>query len=94
MAKFVAKLKATPDGDGNLLDHSLIMWGCGMSNPNIHTYEPLPFVLLGGDSGKLQGGRHIVLPQRTAVANLHLTLAQRGGVETETFGDSTGTISL
>jgi hypothetical protein len=65
-----------------------------MSNPNIHTYDPLPFVLAGGDSGHLKGGRHIVLPQGTAVANLHLTLAQRAGVQTETFGDSTGTIPL
>jgi hypothetical protein len=47
VAKFLAKLKATPDGDGSLLDHSLVMWGCGMSNPNIHTYDPLPFVLAG-----------------------------------------------
>jgi hypothetical protein len=94
VAKFLAKLKATPDGDGSLLDHSLVMWGCGMSNPNIHTYDPLPFVLAGGDSGHLKGGRHIVLPAGTAVANLHLTLAQRAGVQTETFGDSTGTIPL
>ena len=94
VAKFLAKLKATPDGDGSLLDHSLVMWGCGMSNPNIHTYDPLPFVLTGGDSGHLKGGRHIVMPAGTAVANLHLTLAQRGGVQTETFGDSTGTIPL
>jgi len=94
VAKFLAKLKATPDGDGTLLDHSLVMWGCGMSNPNIHTYDPLPFVLMGGDSGQLKGNRHIVLPKDTAVGNLHLTLAQRGGVEMDKFGDSTGTIPL
>jgi len=94
VAKFLAKMKATPDGDGTLLDHSLVMWGCGMSNPNIHSYDPLPFVLVGGGSGRLKGGRHLVLPSGTAVANLHLTLAQRGGVELDKFGDSTGTIPL
>jgi hypothetical protein len=94
VARLLAKMKATPDGDGNLLDHALVMWGCGMSNPNIHTYNPLPFVLVGGDSGHLKGGRHLVLPADTAVGNLHLTLAQRGGVDTERFGDSTGTIPL
>lgn len=94
VSKFLAKMKATPDGDGSLLDHSLVMWGCGMSNPNIHTYDPLPFVLVGGDSGHLKGGRHIVLPSGTPAGNLHLTLAQRGGVEMDSFGDSTGTVPL
>jgi hypothetical protein len=95
VARFLQKMKATPDGDGTLLDHSLVMWGCGMSNPNIHTYDPLPFALIGGDTGRLEGGRHIVLPRETPAANLHLTLAQRGGIDIETFGDSsTGTIPL
>ena len=93
VAKFLAKMKATPDGDGNLLDHSMVMWGCGMSNPNIHTYDPLPFVLAGGDSGHLKGGRHIVLPKGTAVANLHLTVLNLLGMPQGQFGNSTGVLA-
>jgi len=93
IAKYLEKLKSIPDGNGTLLDNSLLLWGSGMANPNIHTFDPLPVVLLGGDSGRL-GGRHVVAKEGTPMANLLLTLAQSGGVETDRFGDSTGTVSL
>jgi hypothetical protein len=94
VAKYLEKLKSIPDGEGTLLDNSLLLWGSGMANPNIHTFDPLPVVLLGGDSGRLKGGRHVIEKEGTPMANLLLTLAQNGGVETERFGDSTGTVSL
>jgi len=95
VSKFVTKLKNTPDGAGSLLDNSLFMVGCGMSDGNTHTFEPLPFALFGGDSGRLNGYRQIAVPEHTPLANLHLTLARRGGAKMDTFGDSsTGTIDL
>jgi hypothetical protein len=95
VSKFLTKLKATPDGAGSLLDHSQFLVGCGMSDGNNHSFEPLPVALFGGDSGHLKGGRSIILPELTPIANLHLTLAQRGGAKMEHFGDcSTGTIDL
>jgi hypothetical protein len=94
VAKYLAKLKATPDGNATLLDNSLLLWGSGMSNPNIHTFDPLPVVLLGGDSGHLKAGRHLVQEEGTPMGNLLLALARKGGVELDRFGDSTGAISL
>jgi hypothetical protein len=95
VSKFVTKLKNTPDGAGSLLDNSLFMLGCGMSEGNIHSFEPLPVALFGGDSGHLKGNRHFAVPEHTPLANLHLTLARRGGAKIDTFGDSsTGTIDL
>jgi hypothetical protein len=94
VAKHLAKLKATPDGNANLLDNSLLMWGSGMSNPNVHSFDPMPAVLLGGNSGRLKGDRHLVVPDGTPMANLLLSLARSGGVETDSFGDSTGAIDL
>ncbi len=94
VAKHLARLKATPDGNATLLDNSLLLWGSGMSNPNTHTFDPLPVVLLGGDSGHLKAGRHLVQPEGTPMGNLLLALARNGGVEMESFGDSTGEVSL
>ena len=94
IAKYLAKLQATPDGEGTLLDNSLTLWGSGLSNPNIHTYDPLPCVLLGGDSGHLKGDRHLVQAEGTPMGNLMLALARNGGVELDKYGDSTGAVSL
>ncbi len=91
-ADFVDKLAKTPDGDGSLLDHSLFMYGSNMSNSDRHNNYPLPIVLVGGANGTLKGGRHLLLPERTPVANLHLTVLNKLGLETKTFGDSTGLI--
>jgi hypothetical protein len=91
---FVAKLAGTPDGQGTLLDHSIFMYGSNMSNSDRHDNYPEPNILVGGGAGRMRlGGQHIVLPERTPIANLHLTLLQKVGVERDKFGDSTGTIA-
>jgi hypothetical protein len=93
-AAFIAKLAATSDGDGTLLDHSIFLYGSNMSNSDLHNNYPEPNILVGGGNSKMKlGGQHIVLPERTPIANLHLTLLQKIGVEREKFGDSTGTIA-
>jgi hypothetical protein len=93
-AEFVAKMAATPDGQGTLLDHSIFMYGSNMSNSDLHNNYPEPNIVVGGGNGKMKlGGQHLVLPERTPIANLHLTLLQKAGVERDKFGDSTGIIS-
>jgi len=93
-AGFVKKMAETPDGQGSLLDHSIFMYGSNMSNSDRHDNYPEPNIVVGGGSGKMKlGGQHLVLPERTPIANLHLTLLQKVGVERDTFGDSTGTIA-
>jgi hypothetical protein len=86
---FVEKLRATPDGDGSLLDHSMIVYGAGMSDGNAHAPNNLPLVLLGGGCGKLKGGRHIRFKD-TPLANLHINLLDKLGVHVEKIGDSSG----
>ncbi len=81
---------ATPDGDGSLLDHIILLYGSGISNSDRHTHGPLPTLLLGGGAGTLKGGRHLVYPEDTPLTNLHLTLLNKMGVPAETLGDSTG----
>jgi Protein of unknown function (DUF1552) len=92
-AKFIGKMAATPDGDGSLLDHSIFMYGSNMSNSDRHNNYPLPIMLLGGGSGALKGGRHIMPADKTPVANLHLTVLNKLGIEQARFGDSTGLIA-
>ena len=93
-AGFVKKMAETPDGQGSLLDHSIFMYGSNMSNSDRHDNYPEPNIVVGGGNGKMKlGGQHIVLPERTPIANLHLTLLQKVGVERDKFGDSTGTIA-
>ncbi len=93
-AEFIAKMASTPDGQGTLLDHSIFMYGSNMSNSDRHDNYPEPNILVGGGNGKMKlGGQHIVLAERTPIANLHLTILQKVGVEREKFGDSTGTIA-
>ena len=87
MAKFAAKLAALPDGDGNMLDHSLMFFGSNMSNSNAHNHAPLPSALIGGANGKVKGGQHLKYPDGTPLSNLLLTVAQRAGVETDKVGD-------
>ncbi|HWL64018.1 MAG TPA: DUF1552 domain-containing protein [Steroidobacteraceae bacterium] len=92
-AKFLDKMAATPDGDGTLLDHSIFMYGSNMSNSDRHNNYPLPVILVGGGNGKLKGGRHIVPPEKTPIANLHLTVLNKLGIPREKLGDSTGYIA-
>jgi hypothetical protein len=92
-SEFLDKLKATPDGDGNLLDHSLLYWGSGMSNGNAHDRSNPPAVLVGGAHGRLTGNRHIDAKDAPS-ANLLLALGHLAGVEVEKFGASTGRLDL
>ena len=92
LARFIDKLRATPDGDGTLLDQSLVFYGSGMGNPNVHATDPLPMIAVGGGAGR--GDRHVVLPERTEIGNLWLTLANSFEVPLDTFGESTGTVEV
>jgi len=91
---FLDQMAATPDGEGSILDNSIFMYGSNMSNSDRHDNYPVPNLLVGGGQGTLkQGGQHIVLPERTPIANLHLTLLNKLGIEAERFADSTGIIA-
>lgn len=89
-AEYLAKLKATPEGEGTLLDHSLILYGSGIGNPNVHDHSNLPILVAGGASSGLKGNRHIRYSKPTPLANLHLSLLDKVGVPLESFADSTG----
>src|SRR5690349_7130505 len=91
-AYFLEKLKATREGDGTLLDHSLVLYGSGMGNPNVHDHKNLPIIVAGGAAGRMKGGRHLKYDQPTPLANLHLTLLDRVGVRLDRFADSSGKI--
>ena len=90
----VQKLRDSPDGEGNLLDHSLLMYGSGMSNSNQHDHAPLPIVLVGGAAGTLKGGRHLRVPANTPLSNLQVAMLHKLGIEEKSFGDSTGVVDL
>jgi hypothetical protein len=92
-AAFVKRLAQTPEGDGTLLDHSLILFGSNMSNSDKHNNDPLPSALLGHASGRVKGGQHLHYPQDTPHANLLLTMLNRIGVPLEKFGNSTGALA-
>jgi Protein of unknown function (DUF1552) len=94
LAYFIAKLQATPDGDGTLLDHSMILFGSSMSNPNEHNHFPLPLVLIGGASGQLTGGRHLKFPERTPMSNMLLSMLDKAGIHMDKLGDSTGKLDI
>jgi hypothetical protein len=94
LAYFIDKLQSTPDGDGSLLDHSVVLFGSSMSNGNQHDHAPLPVVVVGGASGELKGGRHIVAPEHTPMSNLLLALLDKFGVQQKSFGDSTAKLEI
>jgi len=91
-AYYLEKLKATSEGDGSLLDHSLILYGSGMGDPNIHNHINLPVIVAGGRAGGAKGARHIKYAEPTPLANLHLTLLERVGVRMDAFADSKGRV--
>jgi hypothetical protein len=93
-AWFLQKLQETPEGDGSLLDHSLFLYGAGLSNPNTHAHTDLPLLVVGGGAGRLQGGRHIAFSGQTPMTNLLLSLLDKVGVRAETLGDSNGRIPI
>jgi hypothetical protein len=97
MTKFaylVERLQKTPDGDGTLLDHSVVLYGSSLSDGNQHNFSPLPIVLAGGASGRLKGGRHLVFQKDTHMSNLLLALLDTLGAKADTFGDSTGMLTI
>ncbi len=89
-AYFIGKLQSTPDGDGTLLDHSMVVYGSGLADGNRHTHHDLPVLMAGGGCGTLRTGHHIRFPQETPMTNLYLSLLDRVGVRPETLGDSNG----
>ncbi|WP_339612658.1 DUF1552 domain-containing protein [uncultured Rubinisphaera sp.] len=92
-ARFVQKLKSIPEGEGTLLDHSMILYGSGISDANRHRHEDLPIVIAGKASGQLQTGRHLVYEKETPMANLYLSMLDRMGTPVDAFGDSTGRLT-
>src|SRR6185503_18394266 len=93
VASLLQKLGSTPDGDGTLLDHALVVYGSGMSNANQHDHHPLPMLVAGG-AGGVRGGRHLAVPEDTAAANLLLGVLQKLDVPLESFADSTGAVEI
>ena len=94
LSKYLTRLRATPDGDGSLLDHLTIMYGSGISNSTRHSGQNLPLLLLGGGAGRLDGGRHLKYPEKTSNANLLVTLMDKLDVPVEKIGGSTGKLPL
>lgn len=92
-ARFLEQLRNTSDGDGSLLDHSILLYGSNMSNANLHDANPLPSALFGHGYGRIKGGQHIVCPPDTPLANLLLTVLERGQIPVESLGNSTGLIT-
>ncbi len=93
-AGYLAKLRATPDGDGSLLDHVTILYGSGISNSNAHSGDNLPVMLVGGGAGRLKGGRHLVYKDKPSMANLLVTLMDKLDVPVERLGGSTGRLPI
>ena len=89
-AYMLERLQATPDGAGNLLDNSMILFGSSIGDGNLHTHHDLPIVLAGGGAGQVKGNRHLTFPKDTPLNNLLLTMLANAGVPAEQFGDSTG----
>ncbi|MEP7353409.1 MAG: DUF1552 domain-containing protein [Acidobacteriota bacterium] len=93
LAHFLGKLKATPEGDSNLLDNSTILFGSALSNSNLHNHSPLPVLLAGRATGKIKGGQHLKYAENTPMANLLVNIMQNVDVEQKSIGDSTGPLS-
>jgi hypothetical protein len=94
VAEFISKLKNTPDGDGNLLDHSLVLFGSGMGNSNVHAHKRVPFVMVGHASGAIKGNMHVRSKEGTPQANGLLSLLHKLGIENSFHGESNGTIEF
>jgi hypothetical protein len=95
LAYYLEKLRSTPDGDGSLLDHSMVLYGSSICDGNAHTHHDLPLVLVGGAAGQLKGGRHLRYPKETPMNNLLLTILDKAKVPVpEKLGDSTAELKL
>ena len=93
-ARYLTKLRATPDGDGNLLDNMTILYGSGISNSTRHSGQNLPLLVLGGGAGSLTGGQHLTYSEDPGMANLLVTLMDKLGVPVDKIGASTGALPL
>lgn len=93
-AHFLQRLSDTPDGDGTLLDHSAVLYGCGISDSNQHLHNNLPVLIAGGGNGTIRGNRHVRVPEGTPVTNLYLSLLDRMEVHADAIGDSTGKLEV
>jgi hypothetical protein len=93
-AYLLTKMKSTPDGDGTLLDNSMIVYGSAINDGNSHSHVDLPVLIAGHAGGLLKGGRHMASPKGTPMTNLYRTLLDRLNVHPESIGDSTGTVDL
>jgi len=91
---FLEKLRNTPDGDGNLLDHTVVLWGSPMGDSNVHAHKRLPVLLAGRANGRIKGNQHVKCKDETPYANVLLTLLHKVGVEQDIIGDSTGEITI
>jgi hypothetical protein len=92
--RFLEKLQATPDGDGTLLDRSLLLYGAGLSNPNTHAHTDLPLLVVAGRDSRIEGNRHVAFRGQVPMTNLLLTLLDKAGVHADTLGDSNGRVPL
>jgi len=93
-AGFLDKLRKTPDGEGNLLDHSMILYGSGMSNGNVHSHDILPALIAGGAAGRLKGNLHVKAPLMTPLSNLLVAMLDKAGIAADRLGDSSGRIDI
>jgi hypothetical protein len=93
LAYYLERLKATKDGDGTLLDHVMMVYGCGIADGNLHTNEDLPIMLIGGGAGQIKTGRHIRYPKGTPLTNLYLRMLEITGMSLDKLGDSTGKVN-
>jgi Protein of unknown function (DUF1552) len=93
-SNYLAKLQATKDGDGTLLDHVTILYGAGISNSNAHSGDNLPLMLVGGGSGKIKGGRHLKFANKPSNANLLMTIMDKMDYPVEKVGGSTGELPI
>jgi hypothetical protein len=91
---FADRMRDSRDGDGSLLDHSMLLYGSAISDSNVHMHDNLPLVLVGGGAGRIKGGRHVRYPNDTPVTNLFMTMLDKLGVPAESLGDSTGRLGL
>jgi uncharacterized protein DUF1552 len=91
---FLERLQSVPDGDGSLLDHSLLMYGSSLSDGNMHLYKDLPLVLVGSGATGIRGGRHVRYPENTPIANLYIALLEKLGIHVDSFGDSSGKLDI
>ena len=94
LAYFLEKMQSTPDGDGSLLDHSMIVYGSALSDGNLHEHNNTPTLLIGGGGGRIKTGRHLQYPEDMPTTNLYLTMLDKVGINLERFGDSTGRLEL